>query len=85
VNAALDVKWIGEAMDRVRGDLPAAVVEAVEAASASVVAFIEKSRADPRSVDAEAFHQAKDALDRASVPVHELSIARSLREEAAGD
>ena len=85
VNAALDVKWIGEAMDRVRGELPAAVVEAVEAASATVVAFIEKSRVDPRSVDPEAFHQAKDGLDRASVPVHELSIARSLREDAAGD
>jgi hypothetical protein len=33
---------------------------------------------DARAVDADAFQQAKEALDRLSVRVHEVAIARSL-------
>ena len=80
VNAALDLKWIGEALDRVRDELPRDQVEAVEARSAELKQFIDRSRTDPRTVDAEAFHQAKESLDRASVPIHEAAIARSLRD-----
>ena len=34
---------------------------------------------DWRSVDAEAFYRAKQAMDEASVPLHEAAIARSLK------
>jgi hypothetical protein len=30
-------------------------------------------------VDADAFHAAKESLDKASMPVHEAAITRSLR------
>ena len=80
VNAALDVKWIGEALSRVREELDVAIIERVESSMAEVRGFIETSRTDPRSVDAEAFHGAKERLDRESVPVHEAAIARSLRD-----
>jgi molecular chaperone HscA len=80
VNAALDVKWIREALDRVRGELPPSTAEGVDSQLAAVEAFIQSARKDPRSVDADAFHAAKDSLDRSSMPVHEASITRSLRE-----
>ena len=83
VNAALDVKWIDEAMARVRADLSPEVVTRVQAARESVAAFIQEARSNPRSVDGDAFHEAKEALDRASVPVHEAAITRSLRSESA--
>ena len=80
VNAALDVKWIGEALSRVRGELDRTIVERVESSMVEVQGFIDASRSDPRKVDAEAFHAAKERLDRESVPVHEAAIARSLRD-----
>jgi molecular chaperone DnaK len=82
VNAALDAKWIEEALGRVRDELAPELVAEVEAGIGEVRAFVESSRRDPRTVDADAFHAAKDRLDRASVPVHETAITRSLREEA---
>ncbi len=83
VNAALDVKWITEALDRVRADVDTEVVASVEAGLVELQALITQAREDPRSVDPDAFHAAKDRLDRASMPVHEASIARSLRNEAS--
>lgn len=80
VNAALDVKWIREALDRVRGELPSSIAEVVDSQLAVVEVFIQSARKDPRSVDADAFHAAKDSLDKSSMPVHEASITRSLRE-----
>jgi molecular chaperone DnaK (HSP70) len=79
VNAALDLKWIETALARVRGELPAATVAEVEARMDEVRAFLTAADRDAAGVDADRFHQAKDALDRASVPVHEKAIAQSLR------
>jgi len=79
VNAALDVKWIGDALERVREKLDASVADAVEQELHRVRGFIALAKASPESVDANAFHQAKEALDRASVPVHEAAISASLR------
>lgn len=81
VNAALDAKWISDALDRVRERLDAAVVDAVDQELHRVRAFISLAKTAPESVDANAFHQAKESLDRASVPVHEAAIAESLRAE----
>ncbi|HMN95465.1 MAG TPA: Fe-S protein assembly chaperone HscA [Phycisphaerales bacterium] len=85
VNAALDVKWIGEALARVRDELETERVEALEASIAEVNRFIAEGRRDPASVDADRFHRAKQAMDEASVPVHERAIARSLREMAGAE
>ncbi|MFO0829855.1 MAG: Fe-S protein assembly chaperone HscA [Phycisphaerales bacterium] len=78
-NAALDLKWIAAALDRVRGELDPSIVAEVEARMDDVRGFIAAADRDARAVDADAFHRAKDALDRASVPVHEKAIAASLR------
>ena len=85
VNASLDVKWITEALDRVREDVAPDVTKAVESGLASLQSLITRAREDPRSVDPDAFHQAKDRLDRASMPVHEASIARSLRDDPSSE
>jgi molecular chaperone DnaK (HSP70) len=79
VNARLDLKWIGEALERVRADLPAATVEAVEAHMLRLKGFLALAERAPGQVDANAFQRAKEELDRASMPVHEAAIARSLK------
>jgi molecular chaperone DnaK (HSP70) len=81
VNAALDVKWIGEALQRVRGELESAYVARLESLMAEVGAFIENARQDPRAVDADAFHASKEQLDQESVGLHEAAIAASLRSD----
>ncbi len=78
VNANLDVQWIEAALARVRSELPPDTVDEVERRLATVRDFIAAADRDASKVDADAFHAAKDALDRASVPVHEASIKRSL-------
>ena len=80
VNASLDVKWITEALDRVRDEVDPSVIAAVEEGVASLRTLIEAARRDPRVVDADDFHATKERLDRASMPIHEAAIARSLRE-----
>jgi molecular chaperone DnaK (HSP70) len=79
VNAHLDVQWIQAALDRVREELDPAIVADVVGKTEAVRGFIAAADRDAAAVDANAFHAAKDALDRASVPVHEASIRRSLR------
>jgi len=83
VNAALDIKWIREAMARVHGELDSAYRAQLESMIASLQRFIDDSRANPARVDAEAFHRAKQSLDEASVRLHEIAIAQSLRGERA--
>jgi len=79
VNARLDVKWISDALSRVRDELSAEYVAEIEAAVDRLNAFLRQAEMARDSVDAEAFHQAKEALDRASMRLHEVAIARSLR------
>ena len=83
-NGSLDLKWIGEALGRVRDQLPEAVLARVESASAALRLLLEQAREDWRSCDPDALYRAKEELDRASVPVHEAAIAQSLRGGAAG-
>jgi molecular chaperone DnaK (HSP70) len=84
VNANLDLQWIGAALDRVRDALDPSVVTEVESRMATLRGFIAAADRDAASVDANAFHAAKESLDAASVPVHEASITRSLRGETPG-
>jgi molecular chaperone DnaK (HSP70) len=79
VNAQLDLKWIGDAMKRVGGELAADYRAALEARMRELEGFVEQARRQPRDIDADAFHRTKQSLDELSVRVHELAIAQSLR------
>lgn len=81
VNASLDVKWISEALERVRTVLPRDVIDEVEALIEVVQLFIKQAQATPAEVDNDAFFAAKESLDRASIPVHERAIVKSLAAE----
>ncbi|MBS0195910.1 MAG: Hsp70 family protein [Planctomycetes bacterium] len=78
-NGKLDLKWVGDALGRVQGELPGDVRASVETAMTNLRELITAAESDWRVVDATALHRAKEALDRASVPVHEVAIAHSLR------
>jgi molecular chaperone DnaK (HSP70) len=82
-NARLDLKWIGDALGRVREQLEPAYVEELEAAMMGLKGHIAAAEHDARAVDANAFQQAKEALDRLSIRVHEVAIAASLRSAGA--
>ena len=79
VNAKLDLKWIGERLARFREKLESAYAAELDALAAALRDFVTRGEADWRSVDADAFHRAKDTLDRASIRLQELGIAESLR------
>ncbi|MSR18184.1 MAG: hypothetical protein EXS00_03285 [Phycisphaerales bacterium] len=84
VHSRLDIKWTGEALQRVRSELPNSLVAQVEAAMAQVAAFIEKvQQSGPLSVSGDEFLAAKNALDTAAVPVHEAAVLSSLRAQMA--
>ncbi|MFG0273949.1 MAG: Hsp70 family protein [Phycisphaerales bacterium] len=80
-NAKLDLKWIREARARVGDDLPREVAALLDERAETLEALLTKAQDDWRSVHADDLAQAKQALDEASIRVHELAIAKSLREE----
>jgi molecular chaperone DnaK (HSP70) len=84
VNARLDLKWIGEALDRTGEALDPAYREELEACMTRLKGLCEAAERDPARTDADAFHQAKEVLDRLSMRLHETSIARSLRGMSEG-
>ncbi|CAG1010057.1 heat shock 70kDa protein 1/2/6/8 [Phycisphaerales bacterium] len=82
-NSRLDLKWIGERLERHRGVLEPAYAAELDAAIVALRAQIEQAQHDWTSVNPEEFARAKDALDRASVRLQEVSISASLRENPA--
>jgi len=78
-NAKLDLKWTAEAVARVRDELTPRELESIESRQTELRTLIEQAESDWKTVNADAFAAAKQALDEASVPVHEKSIAKSLR------
>ena len=83
VNAALDVKWISERLAKVGDTLDPLYRTDLERRLEELREFIRRSESEPRRVDADAFQRAKEGLDRASVRLHEISIAATLRDDAA--
>jgi molecular chaperone DnaK (HSP70) len=79
VNARLDLKWIGEALERTRAALEAGYLEQLDASMMRLKGFCEAAERNPAATDADAFHKAKEALDQLSMRLHETSIARSLK------
>ena len=80
-NGKLDLKWIGERLEKHRDALDPAYRDALRAQLATLESMIMQAEADWRSVDANAMHAAKQSLDEASVRLQEVSIAASLRED----
>lgn len=80
-NATLDLKWIGERFDKHKDELDNESRIDLESKIATLKDFIDRAKADWSSVDPNAFHDAKEALDRASIRVQEIAIAASLRDE----
>ncbi len=83
-NSSLDLKWIGERLERFGDRLDAGAREDLVAQIASLRGMIDRARADWRSVEPNALHAAKETLDRASVRLQEISISESLRGDAEG-
>lgn len=83
VNAALDVKWISEALARVRDRLPKDYLGELESELEIVRHFILKAADQPSEVDAALFQKAKESLDEKSMRLHEIAISESLRDEKA--
>ncbi len=79
VHSELDLKWIGEALARVRTALDPSYVADLERAMSDVRERCDAAARDPRSVEPDAFNAAKQALDRLSMKVHETAIADTLR------
>lgn len=83
-NCSLDLKWIGEQLERFAGELPAEQADSLRTQMEQLTAMVRAADADWRSVDADAMHRAKEQLAHASVRLQEIAIAASLRDEPAG-
>jgi molecular chaperone DnaK (HSP70) len=83
-NSRLVLHWLGKQLDKVGPLLEASYVEELRHAVADLRGFVEAAEKDWRSTDANAFHHAKDTLERASVRLHEVAIAESLRGSDTG-
>jgi molecular chaperone DnaK (HSP70) len=79
VNAKLDLKWIGERLTRYESKLEPAYAADLKARIDGLRAMVQAAEKDWTGVHADAFHQAKDELDRASVRLQEIGIAESLK------
>jgi len=82
-NASLDVRWIGDGLAAHRAALDPAYAAELDERLARVKGLVDVAKADWRSVDPDVFYKEKEALDRASVRLQEVSIAASLRSRPA--
>jgi molecular chaperone DnaK (HSP70) len=79
VNSRLDLKWIGERLERFRTRLDPAYTRDLDAHVSALSSLVERAEKDWRSVNADEFYSAKNRLDQASVRLQEFGIAESLR------
>jgi molecular chaperone DnaK (HSP70) len=80
-NARLDLHWITKQLERLGGEVPTDIRADVEARARALGAMVDRAAADWSSVNPDELHKAKDEFDRASVRIHEIGIAKSLRED----
>ena len=81
VNAKLDIKWIGERLKKFSDRLDPDYRDELTRKIATLAEFIERASKDHAGVDPNAFYEAKQSLDSASVRLQEISIAASLCDE----
>ena len=75
-NAALDAKWITEALGRVRSELDPDYVVQIEDLLGEIAILIERAGSAPEEVDAETFHGCKERLDKLSMRLLRCSDSR---------
>jgi len=78
-HARLDMKWINDALERAGGALGDTQRRRLDDAMAQLRAMADKAEQDWSSVDPDAFSRAKQAMDEASLPLHEAAVADALR------
>lgn len=78
-HSTLDVSAISRTLERVQAALDPAYAASLREQLAKVRGFVEAAKRDWRGVDANAFQQAKESLDRTSMRLHEVAIAESLQ------
>lgn len=81
VNARLDLKWIGERLERFRAQLDPNYSADLDARITELRRLVEAAERDWAAADPGALHRAKEELDHASIRLQEVGIAASLREE----
>ncbi|MEO0513034.1 MAG: Hsp70 family protein [Planctomycetota bacterium] len=79
-NASLDLKWIGEKLAAHAPGLEAAYAQELRSKMDAVRSMVDAASADWRSVEPNAFHEAKEDLARSSVRLQEVAIAESLKD-----
>ena len=84
VNSRLDLKWIGERLERLSDKLEPAYRDELAGLVGELTARVEQAEADWRSVEPQAMADLKDRLDRASVRLQEVGIAESLKSDETG-
>lgn len=80
-NSSLDLKWIGDRFEKHKDELDAELRADLETKISTLRDFVDSAKADWSSVDPNAFHEAKESLDQASIRVQEIAIAASLRDD----
>lgn len=78
-NSRLDLKWIGERLEKLGGHVPVEYAADLRKRIDELARLVAAAERDWTGVNPDAFHTAKEALDRESVRLHEISIAESLR------
>ncbi|MSR41907.1 MAG: Fe-S protein assembly chaperone HscA [Phycisphaerales bacterium] len=79
VHSRLDIKWITDALGRVRAELDPSYVADLEQQLVALARLCNDAERDPAAIDADLFSRLKQALDTSSVRVHEVAIAHSIR------
>ncbi|MEM1330794.1 MAG: Hsp70 family protein [Planctomycetota bacterium] len=79
VNGKLDLKWIGERLDKHRAALDPSYAVDLDDKLEALRTLIERAEADWSNVPPQELSEAKQDLDEASVRLQEVSIAASLR------
>lgn len=82
-NSKLDLKWIGERFKVLAGKLEPEYRSRLQSRIDELAAITTSAEKDWKSVEPDAFHKAKESLDRESVRLHEISIAESLKGSGA--
>jgi len=78
-NSTLDLNWIERQFEKFAGRLETTERADLAEAIGTLKSMTAQAAKDWRSVNGDAFHAAKERLDRASMRLHEISIADSLR------
>lgn len=79
-NSSLDLKWIGERFEKYKHILEADNRVDLQNRIEDLRQYVDRAKADWKSIDPDTFHKAKEALDKSSLRLQEVGIAMSLKE-----